>query len=109
MVYTGTKASPSEGSDLARADVIVSGGRGIRDAQNYKYIEMLAKLFPRSATGGSRPICDYKWIPYSKQVGITGATVSLRNVTWAEPVLLPSETRISTVCSTAVLPGWLKA
>jgi electron transfer flavoprotein alpha subunit len=76
MVYTGTKASPSEGSDLARADVIVSGGRGIRDAQNYKYIEMLAKLFPRSATGGSRPICDYKWIPYSKQVGITGATVS---------------------------------
>jgi len=76
MVYTGTKASPSEGSDLARADVIVSGGRGIRDAQNYKYIEMLAKLFPRSATGGSRPICDYRWIPYSKQVGITGTTVS---------------------------------
>ena len=76
MVYTGTKASPSEGSDLARADVIVSGGRGIRDPQNYKYIEMLAKLFPRSATGGSRPICDYKWIPYSKQVGITGTTVS---------------------------------
>ncbi len=76
MVYAGTKASPSEGSDLARADVIVSGGRGIRDAQNFKYIEMLAKLFPRSATGGSRPICDYKWIPYSKQVGITGATVS---------------------------------
>ncbi len=76
MVYTGTKASPSEGSVLARADVIVSGGRGIRDAQNYKYIEMLAKLFPRSATGGSRPICDYKWIPYSKQVGITGTTVS---------------------------------
>lgn len=76
MTYTGTKASPSEGSDLARADVIISGGRGIRDPQNYKYIEMLAKLFPRSATGGSRPICDYKWIPYGKQVGITGATVS---------------------------------
>nr|NJM03294.1 electron transfer flavoprotein subunit alpha/FixB family protein [Desulfobacula sp.] len=76
MVYAGTKASPSEGSDLARADVIVSGGRGIREAQNYKYIEMLARLFPRSATGGSRPICDYKWIPYGKQVGITGATVS---------------------------------
>ncbi|MCM2283190.1 MAG: electron transfer flavoprotein subunit alpha/FixB family protein [Desulfobacula sp.] len=76
MVYAGTKASPSEGSDLARADVIVSGGRGIRDAQNYNHIEMLARLFPRSATGGSRPICDYKWIPYSKQVGITGTTVS---------------------------------
>jgi electron transfer flavoprotein alpha subunit len=76
MIYTGTKASPSDGSDLARADVIVSGGRGIRDAENFKYIERLARLFPRSATGGSRPICDYKWIPYGKQVGITGATVS---------------------------------
>ncbi len=76
MVFTGTRPSPSEGSDLAKAEVVVSGGRGIRDAQNYKYIEMLARLFPRSATGGSRPICDYKWIPYGKQVGITGTTVS---------------------------------
>lgn len=76
MIYTGTKASPSEGSDLVRADVIVSGGRGIREAENYNYIEMLARLFPRSTTGGSRPICDYKWIPYGKQVGVTGATVS---------------------------------
>ena len=76
MVFTGTRSSPSEGSDLAGADVIVSGGRGIKEAQNYKTIEMLAGLFPRSATGGSRPICDYKWITYSKQVGITGTTVS---------------------------------
>ncbi len=76
MVFTGTRPSPSEGSDLGRADVIVSGGRGIKEAQNYKYIEMLAKIFPRSATGGSRPICDYKWINYSKQVGITGTVVS---------------------------------
>ena len=76
MVFTGTRPSPSEGSDLGRADVIVAGGRGIQEAQNYKYIEMLAKLFPRSATGGSRPICDYKWINYSRQVGITGTMVS---------------------------------
>ena len=76
MIFMGTRPSPSEGSDLARAEVVVSGGRGIRDAQSYKTIEMLAGLFPRSATGGSRPICDYKWITYRKQVGITGATVS---------------------------------
>lgn len=76
MVFTGTRPSPSEGSDLARADVIVSGGRGIKEAQNYETIEMLARLFPRSATGGSRPICDYKWINYSKQVGITGTTAA---------------------------------
>ncbi|MBU1582976.1 MAG: electron transfer flavoprotein subunit alpha/FixB family protein [Proteobacteria bacterium] len=76
MVFKGTKPSPSKGSDLGRARVIVSGGRGIKEARNYKLIEMLADLFPRSAAGGSRPICDYKWIPYSKQVGITGTIVS---------------------------------
>ena len=76
MVYTGTKSSASEGSDLDKAEVIVSGGRGIEEGENYKYIEMLAALFPRSATGGSRPICDYGWVKYSKQVGMTGTQVS---------------------------------
>jgi len=37
---------------------------------------MLAELFPRSATGASRPICDYGWVRYRKQVGMTGTTVS---------------------------------
>lgn len=76
MVFTGTRPSASEGSDLGKADVIVSGGRGIEEEENYQYIEMLAALFPRSATGGSRPICDYGWVKYSKQVGITGTLVS---------------------------------
>jgi electron transfer flavoprotein alpha subunit len=76
MVFTGTRPSASEGSDLDRADVIVSGGRGIKEEENYQYIEMLAALFPRSATGGSRPICDYGWVKYSKQVGMTGTMVS---------------------------------
>ena len=76
MVFTGSKVSPCKSSELDKADVIVSGGRGIGEAQNYKYIEMLAKLFPRSATGASRPICDYGWVKYSKQVGITGTFVS---------------------------------
>jgi electron transfer flavoprotein alpha subunit len=76
MVFTGTKPSASEGSDLDKADVIVSGGRGLEAEENYQYIEMLAGLFPRSATGGSRPICDYGWVKYSKQVGVTGTLVS---------------------------------
>lgn len=76
MVFTGTRPSASEGSDLDKADVIVSGGRGIEEGENYQYIEMLAALFPRSATGGSRPICDYGWVKYSKQVGMTGTIVS---------------------------------
>ncbi len=76
MVFTGTRPSASEGSDLDKAEVIVSGGRGIEEEENYQYIEMLAALFPRSATGGSRPICDYGWVKYSKQVGITGTLIS---------------------------------
>lgn len=76
MLFKGSLPGAATNSDLAGADVVVSGGRGIREQDNYKYIRMLAALFPRSATGGSRPICDYGWIPYGKQVGMTGTTVS---------------------------------
>jgi len=74
--FTGTRVSPSLGSELDKADVIVSGGRGIGEKENYKYIELMAKVFKRSAPGASRPICDYGWATYSKQVGITGTLVS---------------------------------
>jgi electron transfer flavoprotein alpha subunit len=76
MAFTGTRVSPAKGSVLNKADVIVSGGRGIGEQENYKYIEMLANLFPRSATGASRPVCDYGWVKYHKQVGMTGTLVS---------------------------------
>ncbi|MCP4020707.1 MAG: electron transfer flavoprotein subunit alpha/FixB family protein [Desulfobacteraceae bacterium] len=76
MRFKGTEISAGKGSDLGKADVIVSGGRGIGERENYEYIEMLAKLFPRSATAASRPICDYGWVIYHKQVGMTGAIVS---------------------------------
>jgi len=76
MIFKGTLPAPATNADLAGADVVVSGGRGIKEEENYKYIRMLAELFPRSATGGSRPICDYGWIPYGKQVGMTGTFVS---------------------------------
>jgi len=76
MIFTGAKASPCKGSELDKAEVIVSGGRGIGEEENYKYIEMMAGLFPRSAPGASRPICDYGWVKYSRQVGMTGAVAS---------------------------------
>ena len=78
MIYKATLPSPSRGSNLGRADVIVSGGRGIEEEDNYRLIEMLADIFPRAATGASRPICDYGWAPYIKQVGATGTIVSPR-------------------------------
>lgn len=60
---------------LEQAEVIVSAGRGIGKRENIALIEQLAELFDKSAVGGSRPVCDYGWLPYSRQVGITGRSV----------------------------------
>lgn len=76
MRYRGKLPSPSQGSNLTKAEVIISGGRGIKEEENYQLIDMLAAIFPRAATGASRPICDYGWAPYKKQVGATGTIVS---------------------------------
>ncbi len=61
--------------ELTEADIIVSGGRGIRDAANYKMIEDLAEA-AGAAAGSSRAIVDAGWVEHSTQVGQTGKTVS---------------------------------
>jgi electron transfer flavoprotein alpha subunit len=60
--------------NLAEADIIVSGGRGIGQADNFKLIEELAQVLG-AAVGSSRACVDAGWIPYSHQVGQTGRTV----------------------------------
>jgi electron transfer flavoprotein alpha subunit len=61
----------AEGPRLDAADIIVSGGRGLGDAANYKLIEELAEALG-GLPGASRPIVDDGWVDSSHQVGLTG-------------------------------------
>jgi len=61
--------------DVAEADIIVSGGRGMRGPEHWALIENLAAAFG-GATGASRAVVDAGWRPHSEQVGQTGKTVS---------------------------------
>ncbi len=71
-----TSFKKSEGKlDVAEADIIVSGGRGMKGPENFHLIEELADTLS-AAVGASRAVVDAGWRPHSEQVGQTGKTVS---------------------------------
>ncbi len=70
------KFKKSEGKlDVAEADIIVSGGRGMKGPENFYLIEELADSLG-AAVGASRAVVDAGWRPHGEQVGQTGKTVS---------------------------------
>jgi electron transfer flavoprotein alpha subunit len=62
--------------DLGEAPVIVSGGRGLKAAENFKLVEDLASAFGNAAVGATRAVTDDGWRPHSDQIGQTGRQVS---------------------------------
>jgi len=70
-----TKSSEAGEISIAEADIIVSGGRGLKEAANYSYIRDLAHAIG-GAVGASRATVDAGWIDHQHQVGQTGRVVS---------------------------------
>ena len=65
----------SQTVDLGSAQLIVSVGRGIKEAENLTLVQDLAKALG-AELAASRPICDNGWLPMERQVGSSGQTVA---------------------------------
>jgi electron transfer flavoprotein alpha subunit len=71
------EATGGDVPDVAEATIIVSGGRGMKDPENWGILEELRKaLGAEAALGASRAVVDAGWRPHNEQVGQTGKTVS---------------------------------
>jgi electron transfer flavoprotein alpha subunit len=62
--------------DVTEADIVISGGRGMKGPENFNLLREISALIPRSTVGASRSAVDSGWIGHQHQVGQTGKTVS---------------------------------
>ncbi len=71
------QAAGSEAKDVGEASIVVSGGRGMKDPENWNVLKALVEaLGPEAALGASRAAVDADWRPHAEQVGQTGKTVA---------------------------------
>lgn len=71
-----TRSDGAEAQNLAEADVILSGGRGMQNGENFKLLFDCARLINGAAVGASRAAVESGWVPYCMQVGQTGIKVN---------------------------------
>ena len=77
VVVREVKAAEAGALDVAEAQIVISGGRGLKEPANFKVIEELARAFGgQAAVGASRAVVDAGWRAHADQVGQTGKTVS---------------------------------
>ncbi len=65
----------TKGVPLNEAKVIVSGGRGMKAAENFSHLHALGNLM-NGAVGASRAVTDLEWVAHNLQIGQTGNTVA---------------------------------
>ncbi len=67
--------APPGALNLEEADIIVSGGRGAGKGESFEIIHELAKAI-KGSVGGTRPVIDWQALPFDRQIGQTGKTVT---------------------------------
>jgi electron transfer flavoprotein alpha subunit len=74
-VVSRTVEAEGQGARLETARIVVAGGRGVGSPEGFQALEELATVLG-GAVGASRVACDLGWMPHSRQIGLSGKTVS---------------------------------
>ena len=73
-VFKTTKKDTTSKVNLTDANIVIAGGRGMKEAKNFEMLHNLAELLD-GAVGASRAAVDSEWVTYPHQVGQTGKTI----------------------------------
>jgi electron transfer flavoprotein alpha subunit len=74
--FVEIRVAPAGGHDLTKAEIIVSGGRGLQKPENFDAVLKPLVEALGAQMGASRPVVDAGWLPHEYQVGSSGQTVS---------------------------------